>query len=485
MVGRCQRKGRRMFRVLGFGRGLLLLIVALSGVGCKQHYNGSFGIGADQYEMVKDYHRAREERLIAQEKATAPRSRSVRISQTGVIPPQQAPVDLTQPSATEPVILSSEQPAPHTQQASERPVGQGGITLDSYENYTSRQHYVSNDSASSNHIQIPQSVSPYGTIPGERGVISPLDSTGQLRRISFTSEGADFDVTVDNAGDFLIYSSTRHRQTADIYRQRIDGSAITQLTDDASNDVMATLSPDGKTMAFTSDRSGNWDIYLMDANGGPAVQLTSDAAHDIHPSFSPDGKKLVYCSLGKRSGQWELVTVDVANPTTKRYIGHGLFPQWSPTTQTILYQRARERGTRWFSVWTVALDEGGEAGSPTEIVWSSEFACITPSWSPDGKAVVFCTVTNPEADTQGDRPAESDVWIARDNGSGRTRLTRGRFANLQPVWSGDNTIYFVSNRATGGVENIWALDPDDAIKVAFPGFGDKETQAADVPTESD
>ncbi|MEO0475509.1 MAG: DPP IV N-terminal domain-containing protein [Planctomycetota bacterium] len=314
------------------------------------------------------------------------------------------------------------------------------------------------------------------------GPTSPLDSTGQIRRISLTEEGADFDVTIDSAGEQLLYSSTRHRKTSDIYRQRIEGSAITQLTDDASNDVMPALSPDGKTIAFASDRSGNWDLYLMDVDGGPAVQLTNDRTHDIHPSFSPDGKHLVYSSLSDRTGQWQLVVIDVANPTTKRYIGHGLFPEWSPKGNTILYQRARERGTRWFSVWTIELDERGEAGSPTEIVWSSGYACITPSWSPDGKAVVFCTVTNPDADTQGDRPAQSDVWIAKADGSGRTKMTRGTFANLQPVWSGDNAIYFVSNRATNGVENIWALDPNDAIKVAF-GVETDETQTADVPTD--
>ena len=98
--------------------------------------------------------------------------------------------------------------------------------------------------------------------------------------------------------------------------------------------------------------------------------------------------------------------------------------------------------------------------------------------------MVFCTVTNPDADTQGDRPAQSDVWIAKADGSGRTKMTRGKFANLQPVWSGDNAIYFVSNRATNGVENIWALDPNDAIKVAF-GTKTDEAQTADVPSTTD
>lgn len=454
---------------------LLLLSVVLAG--CKQYYNGMLSFGDDDYNEVTEYHLAREQRLIEQDQqqaklaaevdASAQNTSDKRTTRPGTQPGNSAePVNYPDHSDRPEVPASDLQgaldtPQPFVSTDPETPVYQ-----------PERRETL----AASNPIDI------FGGIGNATGPTSPLDSTGQIRRISLTEEGADFDVTIDAEGEHLIYSSTRHRQTSDIYRQRIDGSAITQLTDDAANDVMPVLSPDGKTIAFASDRSGNWDLYLMDAKGGPAVQLTNDRTHQIHPSFSPDGKHLVYSSLSDRTGQWQMVVIDVANPTTKRYIGHGLFPQWSPKDNTILYQRARERGTRWFSVWTIELDDRGEAGSPTEIVWSSEFACITPSWSPDGKAVVFCTVTNPDADTQGDRPAQSDVWIAKANGSGRTKMTRGKFANLQPVWSGDNAIYFVSNRSTEGVENIWALDPDDAIKVAF-GAKTDETQTADVPTD--
>ena len=446
---------------------LMLFAVALSG--CKQYYNGAFGLGQDDYNNVNEYHLQREQRLIEQDQQQA---RLAAQANASTAASEQDPAPLPPPSidTTEPVIYPERSDEP------EVPAGEAQSAV------TQPQPFVSTDpqQPALEHASSPIDI--FGGMGTPSASISPLDSTGQIRRVSLTEEGADFDVTIDKAGEQLIYSSTRHRQTADIYRQRIDGSAITQLTDDENNDVMPVLSPDGKTIAFASDRSGNWDLYLMDADGGPAVQLTNDRTHDIHPSFSPDGKHLVYSSLSDRTGQWQLVVIDVANPTTKRYIGHGLFPQWSPKGDTILYQRARERGTRWFSVWTVELDDRGEAGSPTEIVWSSEFACITPSWSPDGKAVVFCTVTNPEADTQGDRPAQSDVWIAKADGSGRTKMTRGKFANLQPVWSGDNAIYFVSNRATNGVENIWALDPDDAIKIAF-GAQTDETQTADVPTD--
>src|SRR5690606_27202743 len=130
----------------------------------------------------------------------------------------------------------------------------------------------------------------------------------------------DFDPAVDPTGSFIVYASTRHRQTADLYLARIGQSAVTQLTSDAGNDVMPAISPDGKRIAFCSDRSGNWDIYILDTTAGGAagaVQLTSDPGHELHPSFSPDGKSLVYCSYSGRSGQWELVVIEIGRASCR------------------------------------------------------------------------------------------------------------------------------------------------------------------------
>ena len=111
----------------------------------------------------------------------------------------------------------------------------------------------------------------YGQLP-QAGTqrSSPLDSPDNLRQITFTSEGADFDPDIDPTGTLLVYASTQHRATADLYLKRITGSALQQLTDDPANDVMPAFSPDGKRVAFASDRAGNWDIYLMDVAGGQA-----------------------------------------------------------------------------------------------------------------------------------------------------------------------------------------------------------------------
>ena len=77
-------------------------------------------------------------------------------------------------------------------------------------------------------------------------------------------------------------------------------------------------------------------------------------------------------------------------------IGYGLFPSWSPSRDgdRIAFQRPRQRGSRWFSLWTLDL-VNGEATRVTEVVLSSNAAVLSPTWSPDGKRLAFATIMEP------------------------------------------------------------------------------------------
>lgn len=306
---------------------------------------------------------------------------------------------------------------------------------------------------------------------GKPGASGPFDGSTNLTQITFASEGADFDPDVDRAGRFVVWASTMHRPTADLYLKSVDGKTVTQLTADPADDVMPAFSPDGKKIAFASNRSGNWDIFVMPIDGGQVTQITSDADAELHPSWSPDGRMIAFCRFGSQSERWEIWVVDSMNPSLRQFLDYGLFPQWSPDSKQskILFQRSRQRGSRLHSIWTIDY-VNGQALYPTEIIAAANAAAINPAWSPDGQRISFVTVVEPEAmgaESATARPGQSDVWVVNVDGTGKTNVTNGQFANFQPTWGADGRIYFVSDRS--GMDHIWAVAVDRSTNPLRPG----------------
>ncbi len=293
----------------------------------------------------------------------------------------------------------------------------------------------------------------FGEFDGQRRNSTKQIGEAGFQQHTYVDEGYDTDIVIDPSGQNMVFASTRHNEHPDLYLQRVDGLSVTQLTNDAADDAFPAFSPDGKQIAFSSTRSGSWQIYTMDADGRNVVQVTNGLMQAVHPSFSPDGRKLVYSALGGRSAQWELWTVDLQT-AEKRMVGYGLFPAWSPdkSVNRIAFQRPRQRGSRWFSLWTLDLMDG-EARRITEVAASTNSAVISPSWSPDGKRIAFSTVVDPTRENAGVKK-QQDVWVINADGSGRKRITDGNGTNLTPFWASDSRIYFVSDR--GGQECIWS-----------------------------
>lgn len=304
----------------------------------------------------------------------------------------------------------------------------------------------------------PQLVNVFGEVNGASPRSNTFAGDVAFQQHTFADEGYDADIAVDSTAKWLVYASTRNSEHPSIYLQRVGGTAVTQLTDGGSDDSYPVFSPDGKQIAFSSTRSGNWQIYTMDVDGRNVVQLTSGSMQSIHPSFSPDGTRMIFCSIGGRSGQWELWTLDLKT-SEKRMIGYGVFPAWSPdrTVSRIAFQRARQRGSHWFSLWTIDLVDG-EGRRPTEVAVSNNAAILSPSWSPDGKQIAFTTVVQAAKGSDPHSHAQTDVWTIDADGSNRQRLTDGRGNNLMPFFASDHRVYFISDR--GGTESVWSVRAD-------------------------
>ncbi|TVS05242.1 MAG: hypothetical protein EA423_06855 [Phycisphaerales bacterium] len=331
----------------------------------------------------------------------------------------------------------------------------------------------------------PERLSP--TSAGGAAPMTGREESANVTQVTFSDVGAAFDPVVSRDGSTIVFASTQHRETSDIYLKRFGQNVVTQLTDDESDDAMPAISPDGKRIAFASNRDGFWNIYVMPSTGGRPVQITSDRAHCVHPSWSPDGRQLVYTRLGRVSGRWELWVADLTNSPVSHFIGYGLFPKWSPVAGSgengadrILFQRARERDERAFGVWTLDYKDG-HASNATQIAASSDAALINPTWSPDGRRILFSSIPNDGnwAKNPGARPSSASLYMIDVNGSNLVRLTSGRTVDLMPAWGSDGTVYFSSDR--GGAENLWALNITPAVELARQMTGEDGPAVAGVP----
>ena len=80
------------------------------------------------------------------------------------------------------------------------------------------------------------------------------------------------------------------------FTANLEGEIIDTATNEPGYDAEATLSPDGKSIVFTSMRTGDLELFIMDTDGGNVRQITSELGYDGGAFFSPDGNQLLFRS---------------------------------------------------------------------------------------------------------------------------------------------------------------------------------------------
>ena len=132
---------------------------------------------------------------------------------------------------------------------------------------------------------------------------------------AFTPDGLALAFSSNRAdGNWDIYTaaigSPSARRRGELVEPSGRGSEWTRLTTDPAADRFPSLSADGGTIAFRSERDGNSEIYLMNADGSNLRRVTDDPAFDGYPSIIPDGSGVVFAST--RSGQWNVYVANLA-----------------------------------------------------------------------------------------------------------------------------------------------------------------------------
>jgi serine/threonine protein kinase len=201
------------------------------------------------------------------------------------------------------------------------------------------------------------------------------------------------------------------------------------------------LSPDGRSVAYISNRDGHYNVYVGLVHGGEPVQITRDSAVKARPSWSPDGSTLAYAQFNE-FGTMDIWEVSALGGSPRKVILNAADPTWMPDGRSLVYENNADNKL-WIS---------GAGGENPRVLAQADpgYYPIEPRVSPDGKMVAFSArVPGPYG----------ELGVA-DVTTGKVRLlTHDSALALSPAWSPDSrTIYFSSSR--GGTLNIWKIGAD-------------------------
>jgi eukaryotic-like serine/threonine-protein kinase len=220
-------------------------------------------------------------------------------------------------------------------------------------------------------------------------------------------------------------------------------SAVTNF---AGVQAEPAISPDGRSVAFVSNRDGNYNVYVGLVRGGSLIQITHDSNLESRPSWSPDGATLAYARLN-HWGLWDIWEIPALGGMPRRVILNATDPDWSPDGHSLAYLNHTNGGI-WIS--GISGENARQAVPPWTASGQVVFGWDTqPRFSPNGRQIAF-------AARYAEGGPDSRLAVA-DLDTGKTRLlANGGLMALSPTWSPDGQfIYFASSR--GGTVNIWKI----------------------------
>lgn len=287
-----------------------------------------------------------------------------------------------------------------------------------------------------------------------------------LSLLSFSScNGTSGNYKPSGLPSLLAFSSDRDK-TVHVYTIKPDGTDMRSTSSDNQTfDGLPMWSPDGKSIAFTSNQADDYEIWTMDEDGNNHKRLTHMAEWDGLPRWSPDGSKIVFVGERHDSAGFDSFEIFLMNPDgsdVKQIIDSETWgphpeedtirwnsvPTWSPDGSKILF--SSNRGDATLPLLYTMNPDGSD---------QKKFGLF---FDVDGTDPDWSAVTNKIVFVRGSA-AKGDIWVM-DAGSPIPGLTAKKItdnidSNRSPVWSPDGKqIAFVSDKY--GNDDIFIMNAD-------------------------
>jgi dipeptidyl aminopeptidase/acylaminoacyl peptidase len=219
----------------------------------------------------------------------------------------------------------------------------------------------------------------------------------------------------------------------------------TQVTGNGQRVRSPRWSPDGRRLAFVSDRGGSGQLWLVSPEGGDERQLTRLVGGAGDPAWSPDGAKIAFVSRV---------------PALER--GDDDEPIGGPAPQVRYVRRLNYKwdGKGWWDgKWSHVFKVGLDGDTPVQLT-SGDFDHSAPEWSPDGTRLAFVALRTPDPDYH----HYLDIWVMPAEGGGMRKVTSSLGPVVRPCWSPDGgTIAYLGHDNRYERQTVMGLYLVDAV----------------------
>jgi Tol biopolymer transport system component len=249
-------------------------------------------------------------------------------------------------------------------------------------------------------------------------------------------------------GQRVVYS-----MAGSLWLQAIDGDVADELTHGPGYDYQPDWSPDGRTIVFARHHSDAIELWRLDLASRGTQQLTQTRAVQIQPRHSPDGGRIAFVSTAG-TGHFNLYVADITpsglgapraviaprQSSISRYYysthDHAINPSWTPDGKSLVFVSNRENAYGTGPICSIALEAGGV---PSCFINEETSWRANPEVAPDGKRVLYSSYQGRQW---------HQLWVSTLKGDATLPLTFGEFDITQARWSPDGRrVAYISNES--------------------------------------